>query len=1076
MIELEPRSQPFLQNIPNEYKFEAPATWFEGFAGTIAYNNMPLVESVQEQYLFGNVERDTSFRVQDHVKDEYLPYYKDIARAKNLEHLRYIEGMMEREVQRKKDMDSGGVTAMIAGSFIDPLFITSFVPVLNMGKLGATVGSATLRMAGFGGAYGVASELRRAPFAMTDDDYESATNIAAATVLSGMLGGGLRGASYASPFLKSTIIKGRAWAKGEPIPHFIDTKTGKISLVATKPSEVPFDTKRYNPFGSELQRLLADPEIPQEMKLEFLKLSYNSSVGLKGGADFVAPQSVMQKAHVHEGGVRRLDEQLRDLFEGHAYGRKKHSQTMGIPHREFNPMDSQFEDWLGDTLKRYILSNSPDAKVAQQARTALSTQQKEAFGLFKNLFDEFDADARSVGLLKNDEQIVSELRFLGDELAKKKQMLADIDDNVKAKGGSTKKQTITREKLEKEISGMQSRADILEEALNAPTRKSYLFPIYYNKEALQDPKKYAELKEIFVKHYQAKGLPEPLVSADRTIRRIMEENAEELEDGLYQGLGGGAKHLKFRKTDIDEWQIAEHMVLNMDAIYTYAARMGRKIEFQRAYGGKNIVQVADEIEAMGRNAGLSEAKVAKAKKAFVGEHDRVMGALIRNPSSLNNQLTQFSKTYAGWAYLGGAGISAIADGGTIVLSHGMRDVMRGAKAMLDANTRGKVFKDARQANTAIEAARAIVQQRFLGDSIKSVQPNMLERVQTTGNRYFYMGNLLAPITTAYKILDQILVNDKFIRLSKQLLNKEIDIRDKEYLFRYGIDEDLARYINDMPYEKADADDFFLANTDNWPRETVQQREMLRRYQAATAAHSDNAVIMGQGFDKPLIADGVVYIKDNPFFAGMRKKFPNMFAIDERASTAKTKYVRIENGTMTLPFTFMNFAFGANNKILGAITDPARKYRLQGVVALMGLSYLSLNIKGSYSWNKAKENWAESPDMIARLIDHSGAVGVYADLGYMGLSMAANIANTDGGNWPISPKYIDKNEQYRMLDGIAEPFGAPLGVGIDIYRGANDFINGNYTEAGENFRSAAPFLGLPLIGDDMKEMLGGKSRY
>ena len=50
-------------------------------------------------------------------------------------------------------------------------------------------------------------------------------------------------------------------------------------------------------------------------------------------------------------------------------------------------------------------------------------------------------------------------------------------------------------------------------------------------------------------------------------------------------------------------------------------------------------------------------------------------------------------------YLGGAGISALSDPATVVLAHGMVDVVRAGKAMLtDGVLRGKVLTDAAGAN------------------------------------------------------------------------------------------------------------------------------------------------------------------------------------------------------------------------------------------------------------------------------------------------------------------------------------------------------------------------------------------
>ena len=62
-------------------------------------------------------------------------------------------------------------------------------------------------------------------------------------------------------------------------------------------------------------------------------------------------------------------------------------------------------------------------------------------------------------------------------------------------------------------------------------------------------------------------------SAQNTLSRILEENAEELED-LRSGMVGGAKHLKLRKTDLDEWQVNDFILKNTDVIHTYAQHWG----------------------------------------------------------------------------------------------------------------------------------------------------------------------------------------------------------------------------------------------------------------------------------------------------------------------------------------------------------------------------------------------------------------------------------------------------------------------------------------------------------------------
>ena len=55
---------------------------------------------------------------------------------------------------------------------------------------------------------------------------------------------------------------------------------------------------------------------------------------------------------------------------------------------------------------------------------------------------------------------------------------------------------------------------------------------------------------------------------------------------------------------------------------------------------------------------------------------------MRNPDSLTAQLAKFFKTYAGWAYLPFAGISAVTDAGSVVLAHGYRDVIAAGREII----------------------------------------------------------------------------------------------------------------------------------------------------------------------------------------------------------------------------------------------------------------------------------------------------------------------------------------------------------------------------------------------------------
>ena len=605
-----------------------------------------------------------------------------------------------------------------------------------------------------------------------------------------------------------------------------------------------------------------------------------------------------------------------------------------------------------------------------------------------------------------------------------------------------------------------------------------MYPIYYDKIKIKsDLTQRERLTEAFERRYNSDRLAmgddagERFTSsaredAERTVARIVEEDFAELEESMSSM--PASKHLAHRKTNVDEWEVVDQMVVNMDAMYTYFDRMGSRIEFARAFQGKTAADILEEIEIGMRAAkpkrvsdAAWEKKIATAKQSFQADFDSIMGAVQRNPDRLDNKIAFYAKNYAGWVYLPMAGISAITDIGSVVMAHGMKNTLRASVAAIaDTGYTSAVAGRARAAGETLDLARAMVARRIMGDQIKRMQPTMGERFVQGTNQLFYTANALGPITVATKTLDQILVNDEFIRLSAKRVSGNLTPQEAAKLNKYGIDDELAAYINDMPTSKHESFDFVYGNTDEWPASTATEREFRRRFQAATSAHANNTIIYGQQFDTPLISRGVVYMKDNAFFRANRDAFP----IDEKASTQNLKYVRVESGLLSLPFVFMNFAFAANNKILGAIRDPNRLYRIQGTVALLGLSYMSLDIKKPDWWFENKE----APELMMRVVDHSGVLGLYSDLAYMGLAMAAGSGVFNPEDSMIKPKYTPDG-----IDAVMEPFGAPLGLGVEYGRGILDFLNGDFNEGSKRFFYNAPIIGLPYIKEDMKDLALGE---
>ena len=398
MIDVNQRD--FFISVPDDMRFSAPTGFWEGVAATSAYNNMPIVESVQENMLFGDRERDRSFSPVDAIDDQYLPFYEELVRAKDQEHFDFIKQRIDNELRRKETMGNASFFSQAVGSAVDPLFVASFIPALNVVSLAGGVARSAYSFGKLGAAYGAASELRRAPFAQTDERFESATNIATATVFSGFFGGALKGATYTAPFFKSSANKMNRMVRGEEVPPLFDEQ-GNVVLVD---ENTKFDTKVFNAFGSKFQRMLNDENIPAFVKEMAVKMTYNSSVNLKGVAVEAMPQSVLQKAQTYEGVASSMVKDLQDLYSTQARGHKQ-TRVLGVSTDEMTFRTGEFNDWVEDTITRYIDIDNPNTKKSREALNGASKEQKQAFKKLDTFFKAFDEDARSVGLLRNDARI-----------------------------------------------------------------------------------------------------------------------------------------------------------------------------------------------------------------------------------------------------------------------------------------------------------------------------------------------------------------------------------------------------------------------------------------------------------------------------------------------------------------------------------------------------------------------------------------------------------------------------------------------------------------------------------------------
>ena len=1064
------------------FRENVSSSWFEGFKANVAYKYQPISTYTDEQNLFGEVERDALFtrdrfvqRMQS-IPESHKNFHETLARAKNDDHFDFLVGAVSEELLYKQEAANAPITAQFASELTDISNLALFIPALNQVRVAKTGVDAFKTAAKFGFGAGVASETIRAPFAYADSDWESAANVGMTTVFSGALGSS---AHYLKPFIKSAARKASDFANGRPVQHTFD-KDGNIVLAGDDgyvgQSGGDFDAVTGNPLGSPSQRILSDKNVPQEVKGMFHALTSNASVSVQGNRSGMAQQSVAMRIVPFYGTYMRVQRDLRDLHAQQITG--EINATAPSIAGAYTGSSKDYDDWLGETISRMVLSKSDDPRLVRGAQDGMTRQQADAIVQLDQLFKQIDDDANFTGVFKRNEELKARIDNLNKELEElntKDKSIRGVDSKG-AKQGISKAQFAALDRGTDRIAKIKKEIDDLNAIIKKPTRQDFAFPIFYNKDLLMADEMAREgLTQKFEAHYirerAAMGPDETMPSttpredAERTLARILQEDADDFEN-LQVDFAGGSKHLRNRKTNIPVHEVMDYIIKDEDALYSYIDRMGKKIAFAESYGGKNIKEVLTDIEtSLRKKGGFTEERIARILSDFYGDYERVMGSFVRRPDRLDNQAVKAARTYTGLVYLPYAGYSAITDVGSIALAHGVMPTLKAAwSGIRDMGYTSKVFRQINMAGEVLDITRNVVSREILSDNVKRIKPNMVEKTSSIANKVFYTMNGLAPITVAGKTLDQILVQDKFFKLSRKMAAGKINKFDAEFMARYGIDQEMAEYIAKMPVERHPSADFHFSATDKWPQDTPQARRVLRTYQAAIDAHANNTIIMATTFDKPQFMDGLLYMKDNSFFQQARKLWPESFKIEDRVSTAGQKMVRMDSQLMTLPFTFMNFAFGANNKIVNVLRDPNRLHNAQGVIALLGMSYLSLEMKDKAWWRGA-----DSVETVARVVDHSGLLGIYTDLGYMGLSMGVNSGMIGATSSPIPPKYIDPDINNRFGNFVTEPFGAPVGLAQDMYRVAREYSNGNNATASKDLFYTLPFIGLPYIAGTARDL-------
>jgi len=292
--------------------------------------------------------------------------------------------------------------------------------------------------------------------------------------------------------------------------------------------------------------------------------------------------------------------------------------------------------------------------------------------------------------------------------------------------------------------------------------------------------------------------------------------------------------------------------------------------------------------------------------------------------------------------------------------------------------------------------------------------------------------------------------------------------DITYLRRYGISNkmsaDIKKLVDKGVIENTkDGNGLWLANTEKWLENGVAE-ESLDAFRDSLNNGIMNTILMATPADKPIIADGVVYI---PKWIGEK------FGLKE--DVRFKGYARIETGLAGLPFQFWSYSFAAANKITTAMATGQAKNRAAAVTTAVGLGYLSLEIKSRFSGPAIEAMFDNMSweDKFARAIDSSGILAMYSDVFYTAMDSSLALGGPDISMGLLQPKvprnYKDMNEWERAGEVTGAIGGAGPNIAIDLFKGGKQFVEGQYGTGSKNIIKNLPYMRLWFIKEQVHEL-------
>lgn len=722
-----------------------------------------------------------------------------------------IKMMIDQELEDKQTLAAGGITgftAQIAAGLTDPVYWPLLaIPGGAALKSSSTVGQASARLAVIGGVSEIPAEAAKQYIQETRTLEESAMVIGGATILTGIMGGTIKGLSVKQANDISKKIDDVMNADAPPMVAG-NTREGNLSAAAVDELSLedlqPISLGGLEGWGvSPLIRAENSPSVrTRQITAEMMESATVKQANIEGGTVVPEGGAAETRIKLWDAGLYQGLKDLDEFYTAYRGGKGHTARILNdyvMRNRAGKMTYQEFREEVGRTMRRGDKSTIPEV-------------QRAAESFRKNVFDP-----------------------LKDAAIREKLLPPDIDV-------STATSYLTRIYNTEKIAARRNDWDNIVQGWLKRTRK--------DASVVEKPNAQQKI-EAALTDTEIKAI------SDDITNNILGTSSGRVP---YEAVSIARGPLKERTFNIPDSLIEDFLQSDIDLVSRqYKRTMAADVELSRLYGTADMTQQLDEISdsysELIRNATTEKEriklndKLQSDLKDIQAMRDRLRGTYL-TPEDPNSFFIRAGRTLRDVNFLrmlGGMTLSAIPDLARPIAVNGLRPV---------AKTLGAIAASPAQFKMALKEARrnAIGMDMVLNGRASSLaeitdiynKGTSFERGLRSMSDAFGKLSLMTQWNAALKQFAGVVTQDRVLAACLQWADGDIPKSQIKRLAASGIDEDMAKSIADQFRRFGDDGDLKLSNGHLW-----DDRDVLEGFRAAVLKDVDRTILTPGEGEKPL---------------------------------------------------------------------------------------------------------------------------------------------------------------------------------------------------------------------------------